>query len=107
MLFDNMMIGFTLAGYIAGGSDGIVTAQGKPASRKIWLFDARTMLIERIGTSFENGHYLFMGLDPTKKYLVMVRDYKKELEPFVWDYVKPANDLTIAEQQSLWQTWQT
>ena len=94
------------SGYIAGSGDGIVTVQGKPASRKIWLLDAKTMVAEQVITSLKNGHYLFMGLNPAKEYLVMVRDYKKELEPFAWDYVKPANDLAIDEQQALWQTWQ-
>lgn len=94
------------SGYIAGSGDGIVTAQGKPASRRIWLLDARTMGVEQVATSLKNGHYLFMGLNPTKEYLVMVRDHKRELEPFAWDYVKPANDLTTTEQQALWQTWQ-
>lgn len=93
--------------YIAGSADGIVTVQGKPASRKIWLLDATTMAVEQVVTSLSNGHYIFLGLDPAKKYLVMVRDYKKEYEPFVWDYVTPADDLTIAEQQALWQSWQT
>lgn len=92
--------------YIAGSGDGIVTVLGKPASRKIWLLNAQTMAVEQVITSLKNGHYLFMGLDPDKRYLVMVRDYKKELEPFVWDYVKPADDLTISEQQAMWQTWQ-
>ena len=91
--------------YIAGSGDGIVTVQGKPASRKIWLLDAQSLAIEQAITSLKNGHYLFMGLDPAKEYLVMVRDYKKEYEPFVWDYVKPADDLTMAEQQALWQSW--
>ena len=94
------------SGYIAGNGDGIVTVQGKPASRKIWLLDAQTMSVEQIIISLKNGHYMFLGLDLTKEYLVMVRDYKRELEPFAWDFVKPANDLTIAEQQDLWQTWQ-
>jgi len=94
------------SGYIAGSGDGIVTAQGKPASRKIWLLNTVTLAIENVGVSLNNGHYLFMGLNPTKEYLVMVRDHKRELEPFAWDYVKPTNDLTIAEQQALWQTWQ-
>lgn len=93
-------------GYIAGSGDGIVTVAGKPASRKIWLLDAKTMVVEQVITSLKNGHYIFLGLDLTKEYLVMVRDYKRELEPFAWDYVKPANDLTIDEQQALWQTWQ-
>lgn len=92
--------------YIAGAGDGIVTVQGKPARRDIWLLDAQTMAVEQIITSLNNGHYMFIGLDPAKEYLVMARDYKKEFEPFVWDYVKPADDLTIAEQQALWQSWQ-
>lgn len=94
------------SGYIAGSGDGIVTAQGNPTSRKIWLLNAQTMAVDQVIISLKNGHYLFIGLDPDKEYLVMVRDYKKELEPFAWDYVKPADDLTIAEQQALWQTWQ-
>lgn len=93
-------------GYIAGANDGIVTVQGQPAQRGIWLLNTQTMAVEQVIMSLLNGHYLFMGLDPAKEYLVMVRDYKKELEPFCWDYVKPADDLTIAEQQALWQTWQ-
>ncbi|MGA6102090.1 hypothetical protein ACPESL_07885 [Psychrobacter pocilloporae] len=93
--------------YIAGSGDGIVTVQGKPASRKIWLLNAQTLAVEQVITSLKNGHYMFLGLDPDKRYLVMVRDYKKEYEPFVWDYVVPADDLTVAEQQSLWASWQT
>lgn len=94
-------------GYIAGSDDGIVTVRGKSAQRKIWLLDAQSMAVEQVVTSLQNGHYIFAGLDPAREYLVMVRDYKKEYEPFVWDYVKPADDLTIAEQQALWQSWQT
>lgn len=93
--------------YIAGSADGIVTVQGKPASRKIWLLDAATMAVEQVVTSLKNGHYMFLGLDPAREYLVMARDFKKEYEPFAWDYVKPADDLTIAEQQALWLSWQT
>ena len=95
------------SGYIAGTGDGIVTVLGKPESRKIWLLNAQTMVVEQVIASLKNGRYIFLGLDSDKEYLVMVRDYKKELEPFVWDYVTPANDLTIDEQQALWQSWQT
>ena len=95
------------SGYIAGSGDGIVTVQGKPASRKIWLLNAQTMAIEQFVTSLKNGHYAFFGLDPAKKYMMVVRDYKKEFEPFAWDYVIPADDLTNDEQQALWQSWQT
>ena len=95
------------SGYIAGGGDGIVTAKGVPASKNIYLFDTITMQLLGYNQSLKNGHYLFLGLDASKEYLVMVRDYKRELEPFAWDFVKPANDLTIEQQQALWQTWQT
>ena len=93
--------------YIAGANDGIVTVAGKPASRKIWLLNAKTMAVEQVITSLKNGHYMFLGLNPDDKYMVMVRDYKKEYEPFVWDYVTPADDLSIDEQQVAWQSWQT
>ena len=105
--FNSTTISSAANGYIAGSADGIVTVRGKPASRKIWLLNAKDMVVEQVVTSLKNGHYLFMALDLSKRYLVMVRDYKKEYEPFVWDYVKPADDLTIAEQQALWQSWQT
>lgn len=94
-----------IIGYIAGSGDGIVTVLGRPASRKIWLLDTITLSVEATQWSLNNGHYAFFGLNPDKEYLVMVRDYKKELEPFAWDYVTPANDLTVAEQQALWKTW--
>ncbi len=100
-------LSLTNNGYIAGANDGIVTALGKPVSRKIWLLDAKTMAVEQIVTSLKNGHYLFVGLNPSSEYLVIVRDYKRELEPFAWDYVAPANDLTIEEQQALWASFQT
>lgn len=100
------LLSLPYSGYIAGSGDGIVTAKGVPSSRYIYLLDTLTMqLLQRI-LSLKNGHYLFLGLDPSKEYLVMVRDYKRELEPFVWDFVKPADDLTIEQQQELWQTWQ-
>lgn len=97
----------TTKNYIAGIGDGIVTVLGKPASRKIWLLNAETLAVEKVINSLRSGRYLFMDLDPNKEYLVMVRDYKKELEPFAYDYVKPATDLTIAEQKTLWASWQT
>lgn len=93
-------------GYIAGSGDGIVTVISAPASRKIWLINAQTMAVEQVVTSLNNGHYMFTGLNPDKEYLVMVRDYKREYEPFVWDYVKPIDDLSFSEQQTLWASWQ-
>lgn len=108
-VYDKTYTSISLAntGYIAGSGDGIVTVKSKPASRKIWLLNAKSLAIEQIVTSLSNGHYLFMGLDPDKRYLVMVRDYKKEYEPFAWDDVAAADDLTVAEQQAMWQGFQT
>lgn len=94
------------SGYIAGSGDGIVTIKGKPGLRKIWLLDAQTMAVEQIIISLKNGHYMFLGLDPASRYLVIVRDYKKEFEPFAWDEVPPADDLTIDEQMALQASWQ-
>ena len=104
MIFD-IYHAYSGQGYIGGAGDGIVTVQGKPASRKIWLLNARTMVVDQVVTSFKNGHYMFLGLNPDNRYLVMVRDYKKECEPFVWDDVAPANDLTLAEQEALYKSW--
>lgn len=94
------------SGYIAGANDGIVTVQGVPASRKIWLLDAKTLVVNQVISSLTNGHYIFLGLNPDKEYLVMVRDYKRELEPFAWDYVKPLDDIALDAQQALWVSWQ-
>lgn len=107
MIIGQLLLGTNRLGYIAGTGDGIVTVQGKPARRDIWLLNTQTLAVEQIVTSLKNGHYIFMGLDPAKKYLVMARDHEKEFEPFVWDDVIPADDLTIDEQQALWQSWQT
>ncbi len=107
MIIGQLLFGTSRSGYIAGTNDGIVTVAGQAASREVWLLNAQSMAVEKIVTSLSNGHYLFMGLDPDRRYLVMVRDYKKEFEPFVWDYVKPAADLTVVEQQALWASWQT
>ncbi len=93
-------------GYISGDGEGIVTVQGKPASRKILLLHAQTLAIESSQWSLNNGHYAFFGLDPGKRYLVMARDYKKEFEPFVWDDVAPAADKAIDEQQAMWASFQ-
>lgn len=95
------------SGYIAGSGDGIVTVAGQPASRKIWLLNAKTMEVEQVITSPKNGHYMFLGLNPDDKYMVMVRDYKKEFEPFAWDDVTPATDLMLDEQISMQASWQT
>ena len=100
------------SGYIAGSADGIVTVQGKPASRKIWLLDAATLAVEQVVTSLKNGHYMFLGLDPSKRYMMIVRDFEPDGikwtgEAVVWDYINPMEDINLDEQQALWASWQT
>lgn len=102
-------------GYIAGTGDGIVTVAGKPAARAIHLYVVTSgfapMLLIARQASLSNGHYLFTGLDTDKKYLIIVRDLppndlEQRYEPFVWDYVEAAHDLTFDEQQALRESWQ-
>ena len=107
MFFDNLLLGTNWLGYIAGTADGIVTVNGVAAQRDIIVLDAIDLSVVQKSQSFSNGHYLLNGLDSAKQYLVMARDYNREYEPAVFDYVTPATDLTIAEQQELWQSWQT
>lgn len=94
-------------GYVAGTQDGIVTVGGKPASRKIYVLDAVTLQWLQTAKSTASGNYLITGLDPSKRYIVMCRDYKQDYEPCVYDYVSPSTDLTLAEQMELWQSWQS
>ncbi|MGP4950697.1 hypothetical protein ACTXGO_00790 [Psychrobacter sp. T6-1] len=92
-------------GYIAGIADGIVTVQGKAAKREIWCMDVSGHVWVRRLWSDDNGHYMITGLDPDKRYLVMARDYNKEFEPFAYDHVKPATDLTTDGQRALRESW--
>lgn len=107
MIIDTAIVGAIRTGFVAGTGDGIVTVRGQPAMREIYLLHTLDLSIASIGKSLPNGHYIFMDLELSKEYLVMVRDYKKEYEPFVWDCVKPADNLTVTEQQALWASWQT
>lgn len=97
-------------GYIAGTGDGIVTVAGVPSSRAVYLYalyQHKPMVFVGKVWSNAQGRYIFPRIDTKFRYLVIARDYAEQYEPFAWDYVQPANDLTIAEQQALWQTWQT
>lgn len=113
MIFDLSIVNrgrFYGSGYIAGTGDGIVTVAGVPSSRAISLFAIyknQPLFFVRQVWSASTGNYIFTNLDTGFQYLVIARDYAEQFEPFAWDYVKPANDLTIAEQKALWQTWQT
>lgn len=93
-------------GYIAGTADGIVTVAGQPAQREVWVLSVSDHRLIRRVWSDVKGRYMITHLDPDKEYLVLARDYARQLEPFAYDYVKPATDLTLTEQQALMASWQ-
>lgn len=93
-------------GYIAGLNEGIVTVRGIPAQRETILLDAISLQVVQRSRSLPTGNYIFIGLDTNRAYILMARDFKKEFEPFVWDHVRPATDISAAEQWALWQSWQ-
>lgn len=98
------------SGYIAGTADGIVTVAGKAASRAIYLYalyNHKPMESVAKNWSTAQGNYMFSGLDTNMRYLIMVRDYDGQYEPFAWDQVAPSTDLTPREQYLLEQSWQT
>lgn len=92
-------------GYIAGMGDGLVTVNGAVARREILVADADAIYqgFSHRTFSLNNGHYLITDLDPSRKYLIMARDYKGEYEPVCYDNVAPASDLTADELGKLWQ----
>ncbi|WP_413520590.1 hypothetical protein [Psychrobacter glacincola] len=97
------------SGYIAGTADGIVTVAGKAASRAIYLYalyNHKPMVFVAKVWSTAQGNYIFSNLDTSMRYLIMVRDYAGQYEPFAWDYVVPATDLTPREQYILEQAQQ-
>lgn len=94
-------------GYIAGTADGIVTVAGQPARRRVFLLDANTFKVVADTWSLKNGHYMLPELNADKRYIVFARDYLRQYEPVTYDYVEPATDLTIKQQNELWQSWQT
>lgn len=107
-LYINNRRQFNGSGYIAGTGDGIVTVAGKAASRAIYLYalySYKPMALVAKTWSTAQGNYMFANLDTSMRYLVMVRDYAGQYEPFAWDYVVPATDLTTHEQYLLEQSW--
>lgn len=76
-------------GYIAGEGEGIVTVNGAPASRRIYLFVRRTMQCIADRWSAEDGTYRFEKLNEDEEYLMVAVDYKKQYEPVSYDYIQP------------------
>lgn len=97
------------AGYIAGTGNGIATVAGKPESRPIYLYalhNHKPMVLVAKIWSTSKGNYIFTNIDTMFRYLVIARDHKEEFEPFAWDYVQPATDLSVAQQYDLRGSWQ-
>lgn len=90
-------------GYIAGTANGIVSINAKGVARLIYLLDIDTFQVLHMQASLNNGHYLIRALDPNREYIVFARDHHRDYEPVVYDYLKPATDLSHAEQEALWQ----
>lgn len=107
MIFNNLYLGGAGAGYVAGTTDGIVTRGGVPSALEIIIMNATDLQVIQRTQSLKMGNYLIMGLDPSKRYLIMARDHDGEYEPFCWDWVAPMSDKTAIEQMELWQSWQT
>ena len=72
-------------GFIAGK----VTIEGTPASRKVWLFDARSAVVVAAGWSAKDGAYRFDWLDPTREYFVVAHDHVRQFNAVIADWVRP------------------
>ncbi len=90
------------SGYIAGTGTGLLKVGGVVAQRPIYCLHATDLTIVCVCESHPNGHWLVPFLDPAREYLIVARDTDKNYEPFTWDYVTPANNLTRQELRDLW-----
>lgn len=79
-------------GYIAGEAEGIVTVNGQPASRRIYLFARPKMECIADTWSKADGSYRFDRLKEDEEYLMVATDYKKQYEPVSYDFIKPFVD---------------
>ena len=79
-------------GYIAGEAEGIVTVNGQPASRRIYLFARPRMECIADTWSKNDGSYRFDRLKEDEEYLMVATDYKKQYEPVSYDFIKPHVD---------------
>lgn len=79
-------------GYIAGEAEGIVTVNGQPASRRIYLFARSNMECIADTWSKDDGSYRFDRLKEDEEYLMVATDYKKQYEPVSYDFIKPHVD---------------
>lgn len=80
------------SGYFAGESPGLVTVNGRPARRQIFVMDRLSMKIVGGTWSDEDGTWRISHLNQNRKYLIIALDHKQEYEPVAWDWVSPVVD---------------
>lgn len=76
-------------GFIAGVGKGVVTVEGAPASRRVYLFALPDMRCIDDVWADDNGEYRFSQLDTRKRFLVLARDHTGKYDPVSADNVKP------------------
>ena len=80
-----------LTGFVAGSGNGIVTVDGKPAQKRIVIFERLDSFpVLRQTWSYPDGTYFIDNLNKDKTYLVMAFDDKQKYEPVAWDFIKAA-----------------
>lgn len=83
-------LGIPLGANIKFGSiNAMVTMQGRPISRPVWVLDQRGVLVAKT-TSDEAGRYVVEGLDKGQRYIVLSLDKpEREYNAAISDYVQP------------------
>ena len=76
-------------GFIAGTGKGVVTIDGQPTSRRVYLFEQSTMDCLGDMWSNDNGEYRFSNLSDKFRYMVLARDYTGKYSPVSVDNVIP------------------
>lgn len=77
-------------GYIAGEGEGIVTVNGRPASRRVIAF-APKYNFKPVRSTWSNpdGTYRLANLDTESELIVMAIDHEGLYEPVAYDGIKP------------------
>lgn len=76
-------------GFIAGTGKGVVTVDGQPSSRRVYLFDQSSMTCLADMWSNDNGEYRFSNLSGKFRYMVLAIDYTGKYSPASVDNVIP------------------
>lgn len=79
-------------GYIAGTAPGIVTVNGLPAAREIEIRDRTTRAPIFVGSSKPDGTYRLGGLNPSRKYDVLARDWQNVYNDVIRANITPATN---------------